>query len=261
MSRDHATDSDRLSELESGPAVVTSTSDRSPYPEPRRSAHGFAYSSCPPGVSNQARIETGQAQVGRRVSAQHDASREQADCSEAVAKALDRLTRYGARVLHDRQTPDGHGHVDHIVINRDGIHLVETLPVSDKNRVWVDVDGVPRVGETCLGNRLKHLCDVANDLADATNALIDRASDLPVYKVLAVVGGPRGQAFNSHDTDLVSLDLVPLWVSRLTGTHDTLDVAAVTATVSQVCLAHRREQPRTRSHAPPSVSPEGPRRR
>ena len=172
---------------------------------------------------------------GRRLSEEQRALREQAKAEESVGRVLDRLTRVADRVLHDRRAPVGHGQVDHIVITAAGVHLIESLPVSDRRRLWIDEYGSPRIGQLPLRQRLEHLVDLAGALADQTNRALRRPRGLLIYPLVAVVGGPTKRNATAHRVDLVSVDLVPCWLHRLPAVHDPLDVAAITEAVAQLC--------------------------
>jgi hypothetical protein len=185
-------------------------------------------------ASTEARRGSARIEVGSPHS-HHRASCDHVTAEEAVGTVLDRLSRAGARVLHERHVPVGFGRVGNLVINNQGIHIVETLAASDTSRPWIDSDGVPHIGPLALTHLLNHMSDVATYLAEATYTVLGRPSHLPVYKLVVAVGGPTRQGFNCHDTDLVSLDLLSLWVSRLTGERDHIDVATVTAALEQIC--------------------------
>jgi hypothetical protein len=186
-------------------------------------------------ASTEGRLGSAQPAPGCAHSKQHRASGDHVDAEEALRTVLDRLSCAGARVLPERHLPHSLGRVGNLVINDQGIHIVEGLTVTHRSRLWVDCDGVPRVGPVALTHVLNHLSDVATFLAAATYTIMDCASPLPIYKLVAAVGGPTGQGFNCYDTDLVSIDLVPLWVSRLTGERDPIDVVTVTAALEQIC--------------------------
>jgi Nuclease-related domain len=172
---------------------------------------------------------------GRRLSEEQRALREQANAEESVGRVLDRLTRVGDRVLHDRRAPVGHGQVDHIVITPAGVHFIETLPVSERRQFWIDKYGSPRLGQLPLRQRLEHMVDLAGAIADQTNTTLHRPRGLLVYPLVAVVGASTQRSTTAHRVDLVSVDLVPSWLHRLPAMHDLLDVAAITEAVAQLC--------------------------
>jgi hypothetical protein len=62
------------------------------------------------------------------------------DGERAVAEFLDELRRDGAQVLHD--IPDDRGNVDHVIICRQGVFVIETKAWSKPDHVWsLDFDG------------------------------------------------------------------------------------------------------------------------
>ncbi len=56
------------------------------------------------------------------------------DGERTVAEILDELTRHGATVLHD--IPQAKGNIDHVVICRRGIFVIETKNWSKPDKVW-----------------------------------------------------------------------------------------------------------------------------
>jgi hypothetical protein len=62
------------------------------------------------------------------------------DGEREVAEILDDLKRLGAHVLHD--IPNEEGNVDHVVISKRGIFVIETKNWSKPDKVWeMDFDG------------------------------------------------------------------------------------------------------------------------
>lgn len=84
------------------------------------------------GTVAQVAVLTGLAVLGvlaarhYRVPPEIEAWRVDAEAERRTARSLDRLTRAGYTVLHDRQLADSAGNIDHLVIGPSGAWVVET---------------------------------------------------------------------------------------------------------------------------------------
>ncbi|MDT3446621.1 MULTISPECIES: nuclease-related domain-containing protein [unclassified Pseudofrankia] len=77
-----------------------------------------------------------------RVPPEIEAWRQDAGAERHTARVLDRLTRAGYTVLHDRSTAESAGNIDHLIIGPSGVWVVETDahrgPVRENSAgVWV----------------------------------------------------------------------------------------------------------------------------
>jgi hypothetical protein len=77
-----------------------------------------------------------------RIPPEIEAWRQDADAERHTARVLDRLTRAGYTVLHDRSTAESAANIDHLIIGASGVWVVETDahggPVRENSAgVWV----------------------------------------------------------------------------------------------------------------------------
>lgn len=180
------------------------------------------------GGSARAALERGRLLFGWRLNAEQRALRDQLDAEVHVGAILDRLTRVGARVLHDRLGPDG-SHLDHVVISASGVHIVESIATSKRAPLTVAGPGAPRIGVFPLQHRLRHLHAVNALVADKAADALNVPARFTVYPLAAVTGTPPTTTPKTfYGVDVVSAALSPGWITRLPAAHSPLVVAALT---------------------------------
>ncbi len=187
------------------------------------------------GGSTRAALERGRLLFGWRLNAEQRALRDQLDAEVDVGAILDRLTRVGARVSHDRLGPDG-SHLDHVVISASGVHIVESIATSKRAPLTLAGPGAPRIGVFPLQHRLRHLYAVNELVADKTAAALHVPVHFTVYPLAAVAGTPTTSTPKAfYGVDLVPAGLTPGWITRLPAAHSPLVVAALSEVLARVC--------------------------
>lgn len=187
------------------------------------------------GGSTRAALERGRLLFGWRLNAEQRALRDQLDAEVRVGAILDRLTRVGARVLHDRLAPDG-SHLDHVIVSASGVHIVESIAASTRAPLTVAGPAGPRLGVFPLEHRLRHLHTVTQLVADRAGAAVGVPNHFKVYPLAALTGTPPSTTPTTfYGVDLVPAALTPGWITRLPAAHGPLAVAGLTEAVARVC--------------------------
>lgn len=207
-----------------------------PAPTPRRAGSAAAADlSGVAGGSTRAKLDRGRLLFGWRLNTEQRALRTQLEAEVHVGAILDRLTRIGARVLHDRVAPDG-SHVDHVVISESGVQLVESIASSRQAPLIFGDHGAPRLGPFPLEHRLVHLHDVNQLVATQTAETLGMSVRFTVFPLAAVTGTPPAMKPKTcWNVDVVPAALTPGWIARLPAAHSSLVVAALTEAVARVC--------------------------
>ena len=111
-----------------------------------------------------------------------------ADGEERVAKALHEGLGDNAVVLHDRKVPGTRGNIDHLVIARSGVWIIDAKKYSGKVEKrdvggWFSTDIRLYVG----GRDQTKLIDGLEWQAKAVRTAVGEATDVPIHRALSFV--------------------------------------------------------------------------
>lgn len=168
-----------------------------------------------------------------RLSPEQRELRDQVRAEQRVAKLLQRLTRVGARVLHDRRLPHSAAQLDHLVISASGVYLLSAV-AAGRHRPLRVLNGDLAVGDRPLFLTTEFTYRAATQAADAIAAELGPGWNVVVYPQVVVVGAELPPCLIS-DTEVGDLEQLP---SRLTYRHGVLDpveVALLAEAAARAC--------------------------
>lgn len=147
---------------------------------------------------------------------------------QRVGARLDKLADHGMFVLHDRRVPRSEGNIDHIVVSRAGVWIVDT-------KAWNGALRIRSVGP----HRERHLFVEGHDRTKAVTGLARQVGavtrilggDVPTHPVLCFTGA---------DWPLLSK---PSWIDEVLITWPRALTKAIVATTS--CDIDARDVTRT----------------
>jgi hypothetical protein len=192
-----------------------------------------------PGAENAAGQST-QARFGRsrelypgRLSPEQRDLRDQAGAERSTGKVLDRLTRVGLRILHDRRLPHSAGQIDHLVIAGSGIYLVNAIAVNSRRPLqWIG-------GRLCVaGQTLTGLVDYSVAAADEVGATVagelDPGWTVAVFPIVAIVGEKFGLSVEGG-VEVVGARRLPDRIMYRQLVLDPLEVALLGDAAARAC--------------------------
>lgn len=109
---------------------------------------------------------------------------------ELLGERLDRLTEHGVLVLHDRRIPGTRANIDHIVVARSGVFVIDAKRYQGRPRLHVQGGLLrPRTEKLMVGSRdcTKFAGGVHKQLSLVKSALDGTAPDVPVRGFLCFV--------------------------------------------------------------------------
>jgi len=128
-----------------------------------------------------------------------------------AAEVLDTLTSHGAQILHDRNVPGNGSNIDHVVIARTGIYLIDA-------KYWSGRLSVGRDGLRHNGRSRKRDVRVVKEQAVVLQHLVDGmnpARPIPVRAVICLAGDGRlGEVHRVDDVVLIDLDGLVAAITR-----------------------------------------------
>ncbi len=156
------------------------------------------------------------------------------DGERQVAEILDELKRHGAQVLHD--IPDERGNVDHVVISKHGLFVIETKAWSKPDRVWnMEFDG-ERIHIATRAPDAAPIVQCRAEVASIRELVRESTSKaLPVRCVVVFLDWYVNRTPSARGSDIWVLNPKELagWIRRERETLSDADVAMATLHLKQ----------------------------
>ncbi|MFI7536549.1 nuclease-related domain-containing protein [Streptosporangium sp. NPDC049376] len=150
-----------------------------------------------------------------------------------TARMLRPLGRHGYTVLHDRALPSGRANVDHLVIGKTGVFVVDTKNWHRGKRLVRRGRSV-RVGGASGGQIVRPVLYEAGRVADTLTRELGRR--VIVVPVVAVHGAdmPLLRVAKASGVPLLRASQVRGWITRQPATLSAAEIAEVSATAERL---------------------------
>lgn len=216
-------------EVQSGEATWPSFDMRSPTFHP----DAFPGEEHVPGQSTAAALARSRQLYPGRLSPEQRELREQVRAERRVAKVLERLTRVGVRVLHDRRLPHSAAQLDHLVVSGSGVYLVSTIPARRCRPVrWVN--GELAVGDRPLFLTAEFTYRAAWQAAQVIAGELGTGWHVVVYPLVVVVGAEVAPCVIDQ-AEVGDLAQLPSRINYRPAVLDPVEVALLTDAAARAC--------------------------
>lgn len=186
-----------------------------------------------PGQSTAATLHRSRQLYPGRLSPEQRELRDQVRAERRVAKVLERLTRVGARLLHDRRLPHSAAQLDHLVVSGSGVYLVSTVPAGRRRPLrWVN--GGPAVGDRPLFLTAEFTYRAAAQAAQVIAAELGQGWQVVVYPLVVVVDAELAPCVIG-ETEAGDLAQLPSRISYRPSVLDPAEVALLADATARAC--------------------------